>query len=107
MLESKEDIDFALKEAGEDIKFCCGTLRAVPGSDMYIVQNVANDIEVQQIVFMSSEEELKRLNIAEGDLFTYTHPNLRTIYQLKVSGLLFDFTGWGQIYASYQGVQSV
>jgi hypothetical protein len=56
---------------------------------------------------MSSEEELKRLNIAEGDLFTYTHPNLRTIYQLKVSGLLFDFTGWGQIYASYQGVQSV
>jgi len=107
MLESAEDIEFALDTAGEILQFCCGTNRAIPGSDMYLVQNVANDIEVQQIVFISSEKEIKNMGIKEKDLFTYSHPNLKTVYQLKVSGFLFDFTGWGQIYASYQGVQNV
>lgn len=107
MLESKEDIEFALDTAGENLEFCCGEVRAVPGSDVYLVQNNANDLEVQQYVFITSDSEYRKYALEEKQTFIYRHPNLAKVYQFKIDGFVFDITGWVMIYASYVEVEDV
>lgn len=107
MLETTEDIEFALDYAGEILEFCCGNLRAVPGSDVYLVQNNANDLEVQQYIFMTSDTEYRKFNLEEDQTFKYVHKNLARNYEFKIDSFLFDITGWVMLYCSYVGVENV
>lgn len=106
-METKEDILFALKTAGFDLSFCCGTIKGICFTDLYLNPVGSENTVMQDYTFLISEQDYKDYGISEEDTFDVTPTNSTRQYTFKVDSFLFDMTGWVNLYCNYVGVCNV
>ena len=93
MLESKEQIDFALSK-GETLTFATGVLRGFSGHTLYRIQNLGSPSEIsrQDIDFQVSREAFEVLGVQPLDTFTFEVKGREYLFRLK--SYMDDLTGW-------------
>jgi len=104
MLESPEDILYALETAGEPIDFCCGQIRAICLTDLYTNFASGEDTYFQDYIFLISEVDYNLYELSEDNEFTYLPPNSKRLYSFKINSFMFDLTGWVNLHCSYLGI---
>lgn len=104
MLESDEDITFALSFAGEDLNFSGVIVQGIPGQATYNIPSFDSpyDIEKQEFSFQLPSKDFFALAIKKDSLFTYTL-GLK-IYTFKVLSYLDDLIGWTELKVELQEV---
>lgn len=115
MVESEETITYVLDTMGELLTFpncttelvegveteVCNpfTIRGIPGTLVYNVQNFESpyDIEKQDVTFQISKTDCYANSLARGMEFNYTLSE--TTYTFEVVDLIDDLIGWVEVKA--------
>lgn len=104
MIETQEQIDFALSLAGELLEFEKGDILAIPGTIVYNISSFDSpyDIEKQDFDFQTSLKLFHEVEIGKNDTFVYTL--LDKVYAFEVTSYVDDLVGWVNLRCKLVGV---
>lgn len=107
MIESPEQIQTTLSQAGETLTFSFGAILGIPGALIYNVSSYESpyDVEKQDINFQIATNDFLANAITSGDTFTYLSGI--TTYTLEVITHSDDLIGWVNLRCNLIGVSDV
>lgn len=105
-MESQEDINFTLDQAGKTLTFTGFTIKGIPGQLTFNVQSFDSpyDVEKQEFDFQISGTDFYSHTI-DGQSFTYTLGTKK--YTFKVVSYVDDLVGWVNLKVKLTGKANV
>lgn len=107
MMESEELIQASLNLLGIDLVFVTGTCKGISQQSLSEVSNGGSPFAVvaNTYSFVMSMQDIKRLNIVEGTVFTMQIFN--RLFSFIAGNYTEDLTGWVEMFATMTGVSDV
>lgn len=107
MMESEELIQTSLNLLGIDLVFVAGTCKGIAQQSLSEVSNGGSPFAVvaNTYSFVMSMQDIKRLNIVEGTVFTMQIFN--RLFSFTTGSYTEDLTGWVEMFATMTGVSDV
>lgn len=107
MLEDNWEISIMLSAAGEDMEFASSTIKGIPGTNTFTLNNYDSVYEVdrQEYDFQISYVDFVNSEIAPKDTFNYVINSMS--FTFEVVSFVNDLVGWVRLNCRLVGTGSV
>lgn len=107
MIETQEDIDFLLEDAGENLVFLEFTIKGIPGIDEYMLSSNGSSLDIigKAYEFIISTKDFLTKAITVGNNFHYANSSYNYLFSIK--SYISDLSGTHKLLVELVSVTNV